>query len=120
MDGDDTVVVQEHINSQLVMSEIDPDVLIRNRDQSSNANSNGEDQEPNDEQNLQNNRNLNFTKLLKKIYEHIEQVRYGLQRDTYKRCTHNEWLLVGTLIDKILFFLYCSIVIICTFTIFRN
>lgn len=61
-----------------------------------------------------------LTKLLKRIHEHMEQIRYRMQKETYKNCTSNEWLLVGSLVDKILFFVYCSIVIFCTLTIFRN
>lgn len=63
---------------------------------------------------------MTLTCLLKSIYDHMEQIRYRIQRDTFLQCACNEWLLVGTLVDKILFFIYCSIVIFCTLTIFKN
>ncbi len=61
----------------------------------------------------------NLTKLLKAIYNHMEQLRYKMQIEMYKKCTTNEWLLVAILIDKILFFIYCFIVILCTTTLFK-
>jgi hypothetical protein len=57
--------------------------------------------------------------VLRKIYNQIDQLKYRMQRDTYKRCINNEWMLVGTLIDKILFLAYCLIVIVSTNSIFK-
>ena len=57
--------------------------------------------------------------ILKKIYNQIDQLKYRMQKDTYKRCINNEWMLVGTLIDKILFLAYCVVVIVSTNSIFK-
>lgn len=133
------------------MSEIDPEVSIRDRTTgqdedvayekltTSRVDSNNTSRRSNDS--MMNNRSMpsrmlvelsgnsssssssnktTLTRLLKNIYDHIEQIRYGIQKETYRRCVNNEWLLVGTLIDKILFFAYCSIVIVCTLVIFKN
>ena len=125
--------MQEQITSQMVeMSPVYQDVVVRNRDFGGGQTSRQIDtterspaaaeDEANGSQEAASNSNPkhSFTKLLKNIYEHMDQIRYRLQKDTYKRCTNNEWLLVGTLVDKILFFAYCSIVIFCTMTIFKN
>lgn len=144
----DPVVVQEHIASQVVMSEIDPEVMIRDhtgrdldedvayeklttsRVDSHNTSRRSEDilgdmiSRPvprlpaADESSCSSKTTL--TRLLKKIYDHIEQIRYAIQKDTYRRCVNNEWLLVGTLMDKMLFIAYFSIVIICTTVIFKE
>lgn len=145
---DDPVVVQEHIASQVVMSKIDPEVMIRDhtgRDQdedvayeklttsridSHNTSRRSEDilgdmisrpvpRLPAADESSGSSKTT-LTRLLKKIYDHIEQIRYGIQKDTYRRCVNNEWLLVGTLMDKMLFIAYFSIVIICTTVIFRE
>lgn len=138
------------------MSEIDPEVTIRDRNQSNINGGNyssgglivGEDMayekltssrvetannslnsslvqpEPSTTRpnrlNSDSSSKMTLTRLLKNIYDHMEQIRYRLQRDTYKRYVNNEWLLVGTLVDKILFFVYCSVVIFCTLSIFKN
>ncbi len=67
-----------------------------------------------------NNKELILTKMLKKTMIHLEQLRYKLQRETYKTCKNNEWLLVGILFDKIFFLIFCSIILISTMTIFKN
>ncbi len=130
--------VHEHIASQVVMSAIDPDVTVRssttsggfsdsayekltvNRADTSIRDSPESQQPPTQSLRLAADSKLTLTKLLKSIYDHMEQVRYRIQKDTYRQCVSNEWLLVGTLVDKILFFVYCSIVIFCTLTIFKN
>lgn len=145
---DDPVVVQEHIASQVVMSEIDPEVVIRDRTSlnedvayeklttsrvdSNNTSRRSEQDTLNeiasrptpprlgDSSTSAASSKTTLTRLLKNIYDHIEQIRYGIQKDTYRRCVNNEWLLVGTLVDKVLFFAYCSIVIFCTLVIFKN
>ncbi|CAF0769090.1 unnamed protein product [Brachionus calyciflorus] len=121
---DEVIAVQEHINAQLVMETIDTDIRVRNR----NRNDSEEISEstPQESESLDNlnqkdgNKKNNLTKLLRQIYENIDQIRYRLQIDTYNSCKNNEWLLVGTLVDKILFFVYCTIVIISTFTILKQ
>lgn len=143
-------MVQEHIANQVVMSEIDPEVSIRDRTSmdvdedtayeklttarvdsnlstSSRLMSETVTKPPSSSSRLNDSANLSaagskptLTRLLKNIYDHMEQIRYRLQKDTYRRCVNNEWLLVGTLVDKILFFAYCSIVITCTLIIFKN
>lgn len=64
--------------------------------------------------------NLTLTKLLKKTLNHMEQLRYKMQKETYKKCKNNEWLLVGILMDKIFFLIYCSVIIISTMSIFKS
>ena len=107
------IAVHEHINSEIVDS-IDQDILNRRR---------------NNEENRLLEQDLNQTvskhdkglvKYLKVIYDNIDQIRYKVQIDTYNSCKDNEWLLVGVLIDKILFFVYCTIVISSTLSIFRR
>ena len=63
--------------------------------------------------------NFELSKVLKKIYTQIDQLKDRLQKDTYRRCVQNEWLLIGTILDKILFLTYCVIVIISTNAIFK-
>ena len=64
--------------------------------------------------------NYDLSLVLKKIYTQIDQLKYRLQKDTYRRCINNEWMLIGTLIDKILFFAYCLVVIVSTNSIFKS
>lgn len=115
---DEVIAVHEHVNSQLVMDSIDDDVVVRNRSSNPEKNEPNETNEVNEH--TEQHKRTNLTKVLKKIYENIEQIRYRMQIDTYNTCKNNEWLLVGTLFDKILFFVYCTIVIFSTFTIFRQ
>jgi hypothetical protein len=139
---EDNVAVQEQITSQLVeMSPIYQDVVVRHRVDTASSNSISMSQIASNEtariqqQEQQEDAGQpavsasstgqaqalpSLTRVLKKIHEHVDQMRYRMQKDTYKRCTNNEWLLVGTLVDRILFFTYCSIVIFCTMAIFKN
>jgi len=84
-------------NSELLMSEMD-DFTI-----SQNGISNPQPKPKPDETDKQ---QQSLTKLLKKIYRHTDQMRYRFQQDAYKECAKNEWFLVASLIDKILFFIY--------------
>lgn len=135
-------MVQEHIASQLVMSGIDDDVRVvndtnkqptqllsqqrRDSETSTGSTSGDHDQSAKNASDKTTSsrsvdaRKFNLSKLLRKVYDHMEQLRYRMQRETFKQCVNNEWLLVGTLVDKILFFTYCSIVIFCTLTIFSK
>ena len=63
--------------------------------------------------------NYDLSRVLKNIYNQIDQLKYRLQRDTYRRCINNEWMLIGSLVDKILFFTYCIVVIVSTNLIFK-
>ena len=90
--------MQEQITSQLVeISPIYQDVVVRENTTSSSSNANkvstssGSTGVDEAEDRNANNEDYSFTKLLKKIYEHMEQVRYRMQKDTYKQCTNNEW-----------------------------
>ena len=65
-------------------------------------------------------KNYDLTKVLKKIYNQMDQLKYRMQKDTYRRCINNEWMLVGTLVDKILFFVFCGIVLFSTRSIFKH
>lgn len=67
----------------------------------------------------ENKKKYELSIILKKIYNQIDQLKYRMQKDTYKRCINNEWMLVGTLIDKILFLAYCVVVIVSTNSIFK-
>lgn len=127
------------------MSEIDPDMKIRNRPTQNNETEqlnnpfntseiaamrplddleeneiNGEQEAGTSSSQADPTRKYNFTKLLKKIYEQMDQLKYKMQRDTYRNCINNEWMLIGTLLDKVLFFVYCGIVIFTTMTIFKQ
>jgi hypothetical protein len=61
-----------------------------------------------------------LNKLLDGIYGHMDQLGYSVQRDNYKECINTEWLLIGVIMDKILFFVYCFIVILSTMVIFKS
>ena len=120
----------ETINTELIMSSIDTeniDVRIRNpnRDQvNSNQSSptRTTNQSSNNTQTEANNPNVSsytLSKLLKMIYGHMDQLGYTYQKENYRVCVNNEWLLIGVILDKILFFVYCSIVIFATMIIFK-
>jgi hypothetical protein len=117
---DENVAVQEHISSQLVMSPIDDDVTIRHRESNSNSLPVATAVTTNSQSNEPVKQSFTLTKLLKKTMIHLEQLRYKMQKETYKKCKNNEWLLVGVLADKIFFLIYCSIIIISTMTIFKS
>ena len=63
---------------------------------------------------------LGLTKILKSIYDHVNQIRDRMQIEAYKQCSSNEWLLVAILVDKIFFFIYCFNVVIVTTNIFKK
>lgn len=122
---DEAIAVQEHINSQLVMSPIDEDVTIRNRESNSTTRLDSgatatATNTPTAQHTNEAKQSFTLTKLLKKTMIHLEQLRYKMQKETYKKCKNNEWLLVGVLADKIFFLIYCSIIIISTMTIFKS
>lgn len=120
---DENIAVQEHINSQLVISPLDETVTFRNRNGETDlepTTSNTQTESEVKPAEPTNKPSLNLTKLLKTTLGHMEQLRYKLQRDTYKKCKNNEWLLVGILMDKICFLIYCSIIIISTMSIFKS
>ena len=117
------------------MSSLDDDIVIRNRSEPREQEATNQAEEENDDSrpkitkstselpngNIRqsSSNKFGFTKLLKKIYDHLEHIKYKLQIETYRKSTNNEWLLVALLIDKILFLAYCLIVIISTMTIFK-
>ena len=130
----------ETINTELIMSSIDTeniDVRIRNpnnRDQITNSNTSSPTRTTNQSSNNNNNNNnvqteanhnqqtvssYTLSKLLKMIYGHMDQLGYTYQKENYRVCVNNEWLLIGVILDKILFFVYCSIVIFATMIIFK-
>jgi hypothetical protein len=102
------------------MSPISEDtIVVRNGDGDVNINNNTHSTSTTTTT-TNNNKELILTKMLKKTMIHLEQLRYKLQRETYKTCKNNEWLLVGILFDKIFFLIFCSIILISTMTIFKN
>lgn len=124
---DEVVAVQDHINSQLVMSELDENLTVRDRTdlEGENLNENESSVMPTGSTGTTTatsagRSNLTLTKLLKKTLNHMEQLRYKMQKETYKKCKNNEWLLVGILMDKIFFLIYCSVIIISTMSIFKS
>ena len=107
---DENVAAQEQIVNQLTMS---PDGRLRASPQTSANNTEMSliPREPTAQ--------FSFTVLLRKCYNHLEQLRYKLQLQTYAQCTNNEWLLVAIFMDKILFFIYFIIVFFSLITIFK-
>ncbi len=67
----------------------------------------------------QNPLNTRFKELFKKVYEHLIQIRYSYQKFSYTTKLNNEWLLIASLVDRILFLLYCFVVIVSTLSILR-
>lgn len=113
---EEVIATHEHINSEIVGS-IDQDSLKRRRISNEENMQLVEDLDSNE---TQSKHDKSLVKCLKVIYDNIDQIRYKVQIDTYNSCKDNEWLLVGVLIDKILFFVYCIIVITSTLTIFKR
>jgi hypothetical protein len=130
----------ETINNELIMSSIDSeniDVRVRNpnmhdqdstsptrRNQSPSLINNPISSPTNhDANNPQSDStssiSYSLSKLLKMIHGHIDQLGYNYQKENYKLCVNNEWLLIGVILDKILFFVYCSVVIFATMIIFK-
>jgi len=107
---DENVAAQEQIVNQLTMS---PESRLRASPQTSADNTEMTliTREP--------TAPFSFTVLLRKCYNHLEQLRYKLQLQTYSQCTKNEWLLVAIFMDKILFFIYLIIVFFTLITIFK-
>lgn len=64
--------------------------------------------------------NGKMRELLKKIYDHMQQIRYNYQKYSYKHNINNEWLLIASLIDRILFLTYTFVILVSTLTILRN
>ena len=64
--------------------------------------------------------NEKIKELFKKVYEHIQQIRFNYQRYSYKHNINNEWLLIATIIDRILFLIYTGIILLSTFTILKT
>jgi hypothetical protein len=121
MHDDEKITINENITSQLIMSSIDPNADIRIRDSNSETSSNENNQTtlPNNERPTR-EADMNFTRLLTKMYNHMDQLRYRMQRETFKKCTNNEWLLVATLVNKILFLTYFMIIFFTTKAIFKS
>ena len=55
-----------------------------------------------------------------KVYEHTQQIRFNYQRYSYLNNINNEWLLIATIIDRILFLIYTGIILFSTFTILKT
>ena len=64
--------------------------------------------------------NEKMKELLKKVYEHTQQIRFNYQRYSYLNNINNEWLLIATIIDRILFLIYTGIILFSTFTILKT
>ena len=58
--------------------------------------------------------------VLKKIYEHLQQIHDTYQKRTFKEKHNNEWLLVASLVDRMLFIAYCFVIVLSVFTILKN
>ena len=100
------------------MSELSEEsASLRNRAQN---NSTAEEAPAVAETSLTTTNKYSISQSLKRVYDHMEQLRLMLQRDTYRRCANNEWLLVAALVDKLLFFAYCGIVVFTTINIFKS
>jgi hypothetical protein len=116
---DENVTLEEHINAELVMSPIDQEASVRARDVRSDETELLNKNVISSGANRGDTKNYDLTRLLKKIYAHMEQLKYTFQRDTYELCKNDEWLFIALLIDKILFFFYCAIVVFATLSIFK-
>ena len=64
--------------------------------------------------------NGKIKELLKKVYEHIQQIRFSYQRYSYKSNMNNEWLLIATIVDRILFLIYTGVILLSTFLILQT
>jgi len=58
--------------------------------------------------------------VLKKIYEHLQQIHDTYQKKTFKEKHNNEWLLVASLVDRMLFIAYCFVIVLSVFSILKN
>ncbi len=64
--------------------------------------------------------NGKMKELFKKIYEHMQQIRYNYQRQSYKNNINNEWLLIASIFDRIFFLIYTFIILFSSFAILRT
>jgi hypothetical protein len=126
MQDEDNRYLQEEITDQRVMSTLNdtPSVRFNSENESTSistrqVNSSTIDG-PIETSNQTGNKNINSTVILKKIHNHIDQIRCHQDKKIYKNCSIIEWLFVASIIDKFLFFGYCTIVVISTISIFRN
>lgn len=58
--------------------------------------------------------------VLKKIYEHLQHIHDTYQKRTFKEKHNNEWLLVASLVDRILFIAYCFVIVLSVISILKN
>lgn len=61
-----------------------------------------------------------LNKVLKSINQHLNQIQYNQQKKSHENKINKEWCFVASIVDRVLFTLYCFIIIITTLNIWKT